>query len=636
MKAIGLLTVLFLLPACTGAQAILPVQADFEDITVQEPFLYQLRQPPALPHSPTSLPTDSARWEPVESINYGRRNFVGWARFSLRSSTAQAVWLELTTHFLDSVFVYMAAPGLPPVRVRGPASYRQQATALAPVNHHYFLYALNLPAHQPVTVWIRSRVIAGDAMKYEVRLWSPKSFLAAQQRDIWGWAVFMGIVLSIVGGVMIAWFFYRRSLYLLYACYVVCLSAYALLNDGWGAYMPDSLAWLDNITTIVYWLNIGFGAFCLFSRRFLNVAQRPGLLRFRWPEALPMLVIFGVTMLAGWAQDQGHDKLVKTAYVIGYLGFAGYGLIWLLYVLDALRRGFRLVWLLIAAVFTVLLFFAVNSFLINLGLMRNPLPDMVALRIALLAELTILSAGWLHRRKLLQTARQQLEMQNRTLQAALIQTQEVERQRMAADLHDDLGGTLATVYRRITDLRQYQPNAQISQQLNQIVPLIEKSSNDLRRIAHNLMPPEFARIGLRHVLEQLIRSQPDQFTQFSFFMAGTPQKLALETELNAYRIVSELVQNINKHAQAKRAAVQLLYKSDRLSITVEDDGLGSRAKIEGNESMGIGLKNSSLRAEYIGATLWRDVSEAGTFVVLDIPYSSMPDGASENNPNSDH
>ena len=636
MKAIGLVIGLFLLSATAGAQAMLPIQADFKGVTVKEPFLHQLRQPSPLPHLPTALPTDSARWEPVASVNYGRRHFVGWARFSVRSNTAQPVWLELTTHFLDSVSVWMATPNSPPVRVRGPASYRQQATVLAPVNHHYFLYALNLPARQPVTVWIRARVIPGDAMKYAVKVWSPKHFLAAQQRDIWGWAIYVGTVLSIVGGVLIAWFFYRRPLYLLYACYVVCLSAYALLNDGWGAFLPDSLAWFDNITTIVHWLTIGFGAFCLFSRRFLGVTQKPGLLRFRWPEGVPMLVIFGVTILAHWAQRHEYEGTLKTAYVIGYAGFAGYGFIWLLYVLDAFRRGFRLVWLLILAVSTVLAFFAVNAFLINLGLMRNPLPDMMALRMALLAELIILSAGWLYRRKLLQTARQQLERQNHALQAALIQTQELERQRIAADLHDDLGGTLATVYRRITDLSQFQPNAKISQQLDQIIPLIQKSTDDLRRISHNLMPPEFSRIGLRHALEQLIRSQPNQFTQFAFFTAGAERKLPVETELNAYRIVSELVQNINKHAQANRAAVQLLYKSDRLSITVEDDGLGSRAKTSSDEPMGIGLKNSSLRAEYIGATLWRDRSEAGTLVVLDIPYSSTPDDARTANPNPDH
>ncbi len=237
------------------------------------------------------------------------------------------------------------------------------------------------------------------------------------------------------------------------------------------------------------------------------------------------------------------------------------------------------------------------------------------------------------------------QKQNLTLQLSLantqkeanshiIQTQETERQRLAADLHDDLGGTLATIRRRLSDIRQRLRDPEAAHEMDALEPLIQKSGHDLRRIAHNLMPPEFERIGLQSALQQFVESQPANPTRFSFLVAGTEQKLPLDTELNIYRIVSELVQNIHKHAQAERAAVQMLYYDDQLSITVEDDGLGSRAEKIGAEKQGIGLKNSSLRAEYIGANLWREASESGTLIVLDVPYPTMPDANSRTNPNS--
>ena len=165
-----------------------------------------------------------------------------------------------------------------------------------------------------------------------------------------------------------------------------------------------------------------------------------------------------------------------------------------------------------------------------------------------------------------------------------------------------------------------------AQDLDALEPLIQKSGHDLRRIAHNLMPPDFARLGLRAALEQFIQSQPPQPTRFSLIVAGQMRSVPAEVELNFYRIVSELVQNIHKHAQAGRAAVQLLYHTDKLTITVEDDGLGNRSVEKPTEATGIGLKNSRLRAEYIGARLWREVSEAGTLVVLEIPYPAAMDG----------
>ena len=535
---------------------------------------------------------------------------------------------------MDSVGVWVALPNAPPQRIRGPSSYREQATAAAPVNHHYFLYALNLPAHRTVTIWIWGRVVPGDALKFGVRLWHPKRFLAMQQQDLWGWATFVGMIMSIWGGILIAFFFYRRTIYLLYGCYVICLSVYALLNDGWGAFLPDSLAWFDSLITIVHWLNVGFAAFVMFSRRFLTVRPASGRFLAQWPEVIPMLVIAGSVLLAEWAQHRNHEQLIKATYFTGYVGCWGYVIIWLTYIVDAFRRKYELVWLLLLAVSTLLAFLFINAFLINFGLINSILPDMVALRIALLIELAILSIGWLYRRKLLQNARQQLAIQNRSLQADVIQAQETERQRIAADLHDDLGGTLATLRRRLTDLRQHLHEPLSVQAFDDLQPLMDKSNADLRRIAHNLMPPEFARIGLRDALHQLVRSQPTQPTGFTFVTAGTEQKLPVTIELNAYRIVSELIQNIGKHAQADRAALQLLYHDDRLVITVEDDGLGSRATQPVDEPLGIGLKNSNLRAEYIGATLWRDVSEAGTLVVLDIPYPASVYAARTIHPNS--
>lgn len=216
-----------------------------------------------------------------------------------------------------------------------------------------------------------------------------------------------------------------------------------------------------------------------------------------------------------------------------------------------------------------------------------------------------------------------LASERRDANTRIIQTQEAERQRIAADLHDELGGTLATLRRRLDDIRQRTIDKNVERDFADAETLIQKSSDDIRRISHNLMPPEFARIGLRHALEQLILSQPAHPTRFTFVVSGTEHKLPIDTELNTYRIVSELIHNIHKHAQASRAALQLLYRDDRLTITIEDDGLGSALMTEPYKNGGIGLKTSSLRAEYIGATLWRDPSEAGTLVVLDIPFTTQ-------------
>lgn len=220
----------------------------------------------------------------------------------------------------------------------------------------------------------------------------------------------------------------------------------------------------------------------------------------------------------------------------------------------------------------------------------------------------------------------------KVIDSKIIQAQESERQRIAADLHDDLGGTLATIRRRIADIRQNLKDPRAAQDFDLLEPLIQKSGEDLRRISHNLMPPEFAHLGLSNALQQFVQAIPQSTTRFEYLMSGKEQKLSMDIELNLYRIVSELVQNIIKHAQATRAAVQLIFFDDLLTITVEDNGVGSRLINKSSEIpdslSGIGLKNSKLRAEYIGAKLRMETSAGGTLVILEIAYPPTTNDAS--------
>ena len=229
-----------------------------------------------------------------------------------------------------------------------------------------------------------------------------------------------------------------------------------------------------------------------------------------------------------------------------------------------------------------------------------------------------------HRTAELQLANTELIQKNYALREAdsrIIQTQESERQRIAADLHDDLGGTLSTLGRKITDGQRQFGQSVAAALFNELAPLIQKSSDDLRRIAHNLMPPEFARIGLVNALDQLVGAIPKTPVYVEFITSGTVVKLPVAIELNLYRIVSELLTNVRKHAQASRATVQLLYYDEHLSLLIEDNGIGINAE-RAEPSTGIGLKNSILRADYIGAMLHRETSGGGTFILIELPYAT--------------
>ena len=243
--------------------------------------------------------------------------------------------------------------------------------------------------------------------------------------------------------------------------------------------------------------------------------------------------------------------------------------------------------------------------------------------LAIIVSLLIVLLGmmlysiWL-RKKALKTERE-LSLEQREADNRIIQTQETEQQRIAQDLHDDLGGTLATIRQRLAYIRQQATDPDQQRAFADLEPLIIKSGQDLRRIAHNLMPPDFERLGLVASVEQLVRAISPRPTRFEFVASGTVHRLPVTVELNVYRIVSELVQNIQKHAGANRASVQLLYEQNQLIVMVEDDGVGILPE-KLADGTGIGLKNAMLRANYIGANVQREAGEGGTFVVLEVPY----------------
>jgi signal transduction histidine kinase len=220
--------------------------------------------------------------------------------------------------------------------------------------------------------------------------------------------------------------------------------------------------------------------------------------------------------------------------------------------------------------------------------------------------------------------RLQLLQTQKDAASLLIQTQETERQRIAADLHDDLGGTLATLRRHLDDARRQLHDPRDHQLFDRLEPLIHKSAKDLRRISHNLMPPEFARLGLAGAIEQLVAAIPPYPTHFELVVGGQPWPLPHETQLNLYRIVSELVHNIIKHAQATRTTVELLYFPEHLTLLVEDNGKRVPTAKNTNKMEGIGVKNSRLRAEYMGATIRWEAEAGGTCVILELPYIKVP------------
>ena len=183
---------------------------------------------------------------------------------------------------------------------------------------------------------------------------------------------------------------------------------------------------------------------------------------------------------------------------------------------------------------------------------------------------------------------------------ALLDGQELERARLARDLHDGLGGLLSGTKIQLTHLND-KINEQVKPDLDKSIHQLDGAVDELRRVAHNLMPDLLIKYGLEEALkEYAIRMSNDQLDVDVQFLSYT-NSLNKETQLFVYRIIQELVNNAIKHANASQIIIQFV-EDFNYSITVEDDGKGFDVN-DLKPTQSAGLHNIQSRVEFLKGTL---------------------------------
>ncbi|MBT1687989.1 sensor histidine kinase [Dawidia soli] len=205
-------------------------------------------------------------------------------------------------------------------------------------------------------------------------------------------------------------------------------------------------------------------------------------------------------------------------------------------------------------------------------------------------------------RQQLKDTEQQQQIQ---LTRALMQGEEKERKRLAADLHDGLGGQLAGI--KINLSRLATGTSHPDTQLQKVIEQLDVSANELRRIARNMMPESLLLMGLEPALKDMCDSLSTDTMSVNFQPFGIQRDIQPEVQINIYRIVQELLTNAVRHAHAREILVQCSQNGTRFFITLEDNGKGfDPAAIIARP--GIGLSNARSRVEYLNGKL--DITSA--------------------------
>jgi signal transduction histidine kinase len=202
----------------------------------------------------------------------------------------------------------------------------------------------------------------------------------------------------------------------------------------------------------------------------------------------------------------------------------------------------------------------------------------------------------------------------------VIGAQELERRRLARELHDETGQALTSILLGLKGIEDARDGGDVRQATEELRELVVGTLQDVRRLAVELRPKALDDFGLVPALERLVENFGEQTGMNVQLEARLgPDRLPGEVETALYRITQEALTNVVKHARARKVSIVLTRRNGTATAVIEDDGQGIA---DADDTQGLGLLGMRERLELINGKLSIESSEgAGTTIVAEVPIS---------------
>jgi two-component system, NarL family, sensor histidine kinase DevS len=202
----------------------------------------------------------------------------------------------------------------------------------------------------------------------------------------------------------------------------------------------------------------------------------------------------------------------------------------------------------------------------------------------------------------------------------VVAAQELERQRLARELHDETGQALTSILLGLKAVEEADSAADMRAAAGGLRDLVVGTLQDVRRLAVELRPKALDDFGLEAALERLAETFAEQTGMTLELEARLGGRLPAEIETALYRIVQEALTNVVKHAEARHVSIVLTRKNGAVAALIEDDGRGFQPGAD--DAAGLGLVGMNERVALLGGRLTvESTSGAGTTVVAEVPLS---------------
>lgn len=539
-------------------------------------------------------------------FNAGFTKEVWWV--SVRPTVSDDSWIQVANPHINDIRIYEQKEGVWEEVYQSGDYYKYEQRILDDPDYWY-----------PVKMGTHNYLIRvdkkGESLNIPLRLVRDRSLAAYLSERSFFHGMFIGWIILLLLLNLFLWTSLREQIHFFYCLYVAFSAIWILSQWGMGFryFWPD----LPDFTSKSrpFFSNISYIFLLELTARFFTIpnTQRNYTKTIRAIQLLLLVSSIGLLL----TDIPSSGPLLRYGYLttMNIIWLAGLGIV-LLFIWKGYKAQREL------SLFFLIAFCFFGIYIVLLLLSQYHIggdwmffANMYGSPVGFLGESTILSFGLTQRYNFYKSEREQvmqaLEKERRAAADKIIQTQEEERNRLARELHDGLGGLLGGIrmgahYR----LKPYPAEQEwIAEQLDLAV-------NDLRNIAHDLMPVQLQEQGLDRVLEKAAARWNIGEDLKVHYNSALQNRYPLRTEAALYRIVLELIHNIKKHAAATEVNIEIWEEENtqRLTLLVEDNGKG----FEKDRQEGIGWQSIRQRVLYMQGKINIDSSHLGTTVIIEI------------------
>ncbi len=541
---------------------------------------------------------------------------VRWYSLRLDSSTGSDQVLEIPHPLLGVVDIW--------ARDSQGKSMQDRFGMRVPFSHHKHpgnMAAFIIPGDFVAPVDVLIRVDNQGPMEFSTTVRSVDEWLRHEQGLNLFYGAFYGAMLVLLFyNLFLAWGLKDAS-YLLYVLFVACLLVSTSLLSGFG----KQFLWPGQVGIESRYLFLVSACNTVAGLSFVNVFL--GIRKISRPLWLISLGIIGAALGLALLYTLGYqpDWLAGLIYLNIFFSLIYYMVVPVVAYLRGVRYArFAILALWVYPISVLLYFWQLFSgeyWLrpLHLWMAGGMLLEGILLSLALADKINLL-------RQDKQRIERQAASQRRQFARGLIHTQEREREKFAAVLHDSIGHDLLILKHGLKNLAGWSDNSQVTNReiLHRLQGQCENALVNVRQLSQQMHPHMLKRLGLSAAIETMLENAANAGgLEWAADLDDVDDKLDMEQASTVYRVIQEALNNILKHAQASEVLVSMRDRGPQVVVSIKDDGTGlpPHAKNKNWPSSGFGTSNMKGRVELLSGwfRLIRTPGE-GTEVRFGLPY----------------